>query len=112
MDYYRIKLKEKLDIISKSKGISIPDLDCDIFNDVSEGSYQIVWNYDQSRIIRLIKLDDKFTINNGKYLCKYPNGDFITLYSSQYINFSLKENREFKLNRILNIKKALYLLKN
>lgn len=109
MGYYKNKLKEKLEIISKNKGKSIPILDDNIFVNITEGNYRIVWDYNLDKIIRLDKLLDEITISKGKYLCKYPNGNYITLYSSEYINFSLKENREFKLNKILNIKQNHYI---
>lgn len=95
MMYYKSKLKEKLDIIFKSKGLEPIDIDDSIFNIKLDGRYQIVWNSDKSKILRFEKLKGKPRIFNGLY---YIDGK--SLASSQYIEFSLQEARDFKIESL------------
>lgn len=70
------------------------------------GKYNIVWTRDNN-IADLNRLpnDYKVTQENGRYVIKgknsFNNDYSLKLSSSEYIEFSLQELREIKLNQIL-----------
>ncbi len=108
MDYYKNKLKEKVNIIFNSKGIK-NDLEIkdSLFKGVTLGKYEIVWDIINDNILSLIKIDKEVKVFNGLYYFGSK-----TLHSSQFIEFNIQEEREFKLNKVLNINDNLYICKN
>lgn len=111
MNYYKNKLKEKVDIIFNSKGLETLELNDSLFVGISDGLYEIVWSFNQDRIITLVKLDHIVGVQNGLYRVETPFGNSKTLYSSQIIEFKISEERDFKLNKILNIDDKPYICK-
>ena len=108
MEYYKNKLIRKIKIISKSKGI-IRNLDIkdSLFYDIKPSKYEIIWDTESENIISLVEIKEKVNIFNGIYYFGSK-----TLYSSEFIEFTLEEEREFKLNKVLNIKNNPYFCKN
>lgn len=106
-DYFVSKLKDKLNIRRELHGLELyTDDDIIKFLDVREtGKYQIVWNRDVS-FKNLIKIDDDSSVSiySGRYHINSKNTTK-NLSSSEYIDFSLKEMREFRLNRLKLFKK-------
>lgn len=70
------------------------------------GKYEIVWDRDNN-IADLNQLPDEYEVSqeNGRYRIRgknsFNNDYTINLSSSEYIEFSLQELREIKLNQIL-----------
>lgn len=109
--YFEDKLLEKVRIHLLLGGSNF------IYDDVSEfvenitefGSYEICWMYDPSsnaepRVASLRKIGNDLRIyqKSGKYFILNKDGTYHRqLYSSEYIEFSLKECREFQLNKLL-----------
>jgi hypothetical protein len=107
MDYYKSKLKEKVDIILNSKGIK-GDLEIkdSLFDGITPGKYEIVWDIRNNDILSVIKIDKEVKIFNGMYYFGSK-----TLKSIDFIIFDKEEERDFKINKVLNIKNSLYICK-
>jgi hypothetical protein len=108
MNYYKSKLIEKLDLIFRSRGIIFESeiIKDNIFDDIEYGCYEIVFNASGNSVFSLIKIRSEIKVLNGKY-----HFDSKSIYSSQFITFDIQEEREFKINRLLNMDKNLYICK-
>lgn len=87
---------EIVDILNKINIDILNTIDMDTSN-----IYEIIWS-NKSVPVGISKLDrdSLLHIESGKYIIGTGNNKRI-LYSSQFLDFSLKELREYKLNKIL-----------
>lgn len=101
-NYFKDKLRSKLNIIAKSKGVSpyeIGDID---YNKLEFGCYEIIWKTFKSneewlnKVVSLRKLNSNYRVEFGHY---FIDGKVFT--SSQFIHFDIREYREQKLNELL-----------
>lgn len=66
------------------------------------GMYRILWKDSMPVDMELIPKDSKVEVSSGKYHIFNSSGSFVRqLFSSEFIDFSLKEFREYKLKKIL-----------
>lgn len=66
------------------------------------GDYKITWKENIPTNIEMFDFPHKVEVESGKYFIFNESGSFRQqLYSSEFIEFNLKEMREFKLNKIL-----------
>ena len=66
------------------------------------GDYKITWVQNVPTDIVMYDKPHKIRVESGKYFILNEDGSFIhQLYSSEFIEFTLKEMREYKLNKIL-----------
>ena len=66
------------------------------------GDYKITWKENIPTNIEMFDFPHKVEVESGKYFIFNESGGFRQqLYSSEFIEFNLKEMREFKLNKIL-----------
>ena len=66
------------------------------------GDYKITWKENVPTNIEMFDFPHKVEVESGKYFIFNESGSFRQqLYSSEFIEFNLKEMREFKLNKIL-----------
>ena len=66
------------------------------------GDYRITWVQNVPTDIVMYDKPHKIRVESGKYFILNEDGSFIhQLYSSEFIEFTLKEMREYKLNKIL-----------
>ena len=108
-NYFVKKLKDKVNARRKINGLELYTTEqVKKFLKYKEiGKYEIVWTRDNN-IADLNQLpnDYKVTQENGRYTIKgknsFNNDYTISLSSSEYIEFSLQELREIKLNQILS----------
>ena len=106
--YFIKKLKDKINARRKINGLELYTTDQikKLLEYKEIGKYEIVWTRDNN-IADLNQLpnDYKVTQENGRYRIKLTNSfnnDYtISLSSSEFIEFSLQELREIKLNQIL-----------
>lgn len=107
--YCRHKLKEKIKIHRELGGLdplddiilnAITEL---IFNGITEfGKYEITWK--NNIPVQLTKISDEYKIEvmSGKYYIMSKNNGYAKqLYSSEFIDFNLKEYRDSQINKIL-----------
>jgi restriction endonuclease S subunit len=107
--YFVKKLKDKVNNRRKLDGLELYTTGQikNILKYKEIGKYEIVWTRD-NKIADLNQLPDEYNVTqeNGRYRIRDKNSfnnDFIlNLSSSEYIEFSLQELREIKLNRILS----------
>lgn len=80
------------------------EINIDILNTIDmnvSNIYEIIWSNKSVPIsISMLNKDSLLYIENGKYIIGTGNNKRM-LYSSQFLDFSLKELREYKLNKIL-----------
>jgi hypothetical protein len=66
------------------------------------GDYKITWVQNVPTDIVMYDKPHQVRVESGKYFILNEDGSFINqLYSSEFIEFNLKEMREYKLNKIL-----------
>lgn len=106
--YFVKKLKDKVNARRKLNGLELYTIDQikKILEYKEIGKYEIVWDRNNN-ILDLNQMPNecKVTQENGRYRIKgknsFNNDYTINLSSSEYIDFSLQELREIKLNKIL-----------
>ena len=106
--YFVKKLKGKVNARRKLNGLELYTTDQikKLLEYKQIGKYEIVWDRNNN-ILKLALLDPDCVVTqeNGRYRIKSKNtfnNDYtINLSSSEYIDFSLQELREIKLNQIL-----------
>jgi hypothetical protein len=108
ISFFEKKLEERLKNTLSIKGINFK-IKKDICNDIKLfGCYEIIYtvrNSDENNynVIGLNKISDNYRIEFGKYIIldtKYSSGER-ALFTSQFIEFDIREYREMKLNEIL-----------
>ena len=107
-NYFVKKLKDKVNARRKLNGLELYTTDQikKLLEYKEIGKYEIVWDYNNN-ILKLATIDPdcRVTQENGRYRIESKNSfnnDYtISLSSSEYIDFSLQELREIKLNNIL-----------
>lgn len=102
-EYFEHKLKLKVTTHLRLAGL---DTDVDISSLVEKvkdfGDYKITWVQNIPTDIIMYDKPHKVRVESGKYFILNEDGSFRQqLYSSEFIEFNLKEMREFKLNKIL-----------
>lgn len=66
------------------------------------GNYRITWKQNIPTDIEMYLDTHKIEVQSGKYYIFSESGDFKhQLFSSEFIEFNLKEMREYKLNKLL-----------
>jgi hypothetical protein len=108
-NFFKDKLRSKLDVIAKSKGVSPYEIGDIKYDKLEFGCYHIVWKsypFKNSnleiewvyKVIALKKLNScSYEVEFGKY---FIDGKYFT--SSEFIHFDIREYRELKLNELLN----------
>ena len=106
--YFVKKLKDKVNARRKINGLELYTTEqVKKFLKYKEiGKYEIVWDRNNNILdLNQMPNDWKVTQENGRYRIKgknsFNNDYTISLSSSEYIDFSLQELREIKLNQIL-----------
>lgn len=106
--YFVKKLKDKVNTRRKLNGLGLYTTGQikDLLKYKQIGKYEIVWDrYDNVLDLNQLPDDYKVTQENGRYRIvgknSFNNDYTISLSSSEYIDFSLQELREIKLNQIL-----------
>jgi UDP-glucose 4-epimerase len=103
MDYYKNKLQDKINIIFNSKGIKNNlEIKDSLFNGVTPGKYEIVWDIRNDNILSLIKIDKEVKVFNGLYYFGSK-----TLHSSQFIEFNIQEERDEKIKKLFKSMKTI-----
>ena len=103
MDYYKNKLQDKINIIFNSKGIKNNlEVKDSLFNGVTPGKYEIVWDIRNDNILSLIKIDKEVKVFNGLYYFGSR-----TLHSSQFIEFNIQEERDEKIKKLFKSMKTI-----
>ena len=102
-EYFEHKLKLKVTTHLRLAGL---DTNVDISSLVEKvkemGNYRITWKQNVPTDIEMFDFPHKVKVESGKYFIFNESGGFRQqLYSSEFIEFNLKEMREFKLNKIL-----------
>jgi hypothetical protein len=102
-EYFEHKLKLKVTTHLRLAGL---DTNVDIsplIEKVKEmGKYRITWKQNVPTDIEMYLSSHEVKVESGKYFIFSEDGTFKhQLYSSEFIEFNLKEMREFKLNKIL-----------
>jgi hypothetical protein len=98
-DFFKNKLNQHLYNILSPRGETF-EINDNIFSELTEGCYEIVWHFRKLKVIGLNKLNDSYEIKNGKYVIGNRS-----LYPSQFIHFKISDWREEKINELLEIKK-------
>lgn len=107
--YFIKKLKDKVNSRRKLNGLELYTTGQikNILKYKEIGKYEIVWTRDNN-IADLNKLPDDYEVTqeNGRYRIRginsFNNDYTLNLSSSEFIEFSLQELREIKLNQILS----------
>lgn len=107
-NYFVKKLKDKVNARRKLNGLELYTTDQikKILEYKEIGKYEIVWDRNNN-ILDLNQMSNEceVTQENGRYRIvgknSFNNDYTISLSSSEYIDFSLQELREIKLNKIL-----------
>jgi UDP-glucose 4-epimerase len=112
MEFYKNKLKEKVDLIFKNKGLENNlVLKDSLFIGIKPGKYEIVWDIKQENILKLEPINGEVNIESGVYHVNTGSNNFgnhwKTLYSYQYIEFSLKEERDKKIKEVFKTMKTI-----
>jgi hypothetical protein len=102
-NYFEHKLKLKVTTHLSQAGL---DTNVDIsllIEKVKEmGNYRITWKQNVPTDIDMYLSSHKVRVESGKYYIFSEHGDFKhQLFSSEFIDFDIKEMREYKLNKIL-----------
>ena len=101
-DYIKSKLFKKINQHLSMHGWSTYKCSDEICEKISDiGMYKIHWN--NKKVTDVTKIDDKYNIEvlSGKYYVMYRGSYVEQLYSSEFIEFTKKENREYQLNKLL-----------
>jgi hypothetical protein len=102
-DYVEYKLRLKVTTHLRLAGL---DTNVDISSLVEKvkemGDYKISWQENIPVAINMFDFPHKVEVDFGKYFILNEDGSFKQqLYSSEFIDFSLKEMREYRLSKIL-----------
>jgi hypothetical protein len=102
-NYVEHKLKLKVTTHLSQAGL---DTNVDISSLVEKtkemGNYRITWKQNVPTDIEMFDFPHRVEVESGKYFILHEDGRYkYQLYSSEFIEFNLKEMREFKLNEIL-----------
>ncbi len=102
-NYVEHKLKLKVTTHLRLAGLDINVDISPLIEKVKEmGDYKIVWKENVPTDIEMFDFPHKVEVESGKYFIFNESGGFRQqLYSSEFIEFNLKEMREYKLNKIL-----------
>lgn len=101
--YFVKKLKDKLNTRRKLNGLELYTNKqvSNMLQTKKIGKYEIVWDRNNNFIkLSLFDPDCIVAINSGRYIIQ-NRGYNKSLSSSEYIEFSLQEMREFRLNKLL-----------
>jgi hypothetical protein len=98
-EFFKKKLNQHLYNVLSPRGETF-EIDDNIFSELTEGCYEIVWHFRELKVVGLNKLNDSYEIRNGKYLI---GSRF--LYPSQFIHFKVSDWREERINKLLKVKK-------
>lgn len=106
--YFVKKLKDKVNARRKLNGLELYTTGQikKLLEYKQIGKYEIVWDRNNN-ILDLNQMPNEWEVSqeNGRYRIKgkntFNNDYMISLSSSEYIDFSLQELREIKLNQIL-----------
>ena len=106
-NYIKYKLQDKITRHYRNSGFQ--EIPCDLsflVDKVNEvGDYKIIWTDNTPRDIVIFDFSHTVKVEGGKYYILNKTGDFRQqLFSSEFIQFNLKEMREYKLNKILKEK--------
>jgi hypothetical protein len=101
--YFKDKLRSKLNIIAKSKGVSPYEIDDIDYNKIEFGCYEIIWKQFKSNDEWLTKVISLRKLNTSNYRVEFGHYfiDGKAFTSSQFIHFDIREYREQKLNELL-----------
>ncbi len=102
--YVENKLKKKVNTHLSLAGLDTKDIDITkLVEKVKElGNYRITWKNNIPTDIVMYELPHEVKVESGKYYIFSKDGSFKhQLFSSEFIDFSLKEMREYKLNKLL-----------
>ncbi len=103
--YFVKKLKDKLNTRRKLNGLELYTNKqvSNMLQTKKIGKYEIVWDRNNNFIkLNLLDPDCIVTVDLGRYnIQSATRGSSISLSSSEYIEFSLQEMREFRLNKLL-----------
>ena len=101
--YIEYKLRLKVTTHLRLAGLDINVDISTLIEKVKElGDYKITWKENIPTDIEILDFPHKVEVESGKYFIFNESGSFRQqLYSSEFIEFSLKEMREYKLNKIL-----------
>jgi hypothetical protein len=102
-EYIEHKLKLKVTTHLRLAGLNnIVDISTLVEKVKDLGDYKITWKENIPTNIEMFDFPHKVEVESGKYFIFNESGSFRQqLYSSEFIEFNLKEMREFKLNKIL-----------
>jgi len=102
-EYIEHKLKLKVTTHLRLAGLNtIVDISTLVEKVKDLGDYKITWKKNIPTDIEMFDFPHKVEVESGKYFIFNESGSFRQqLYSSEFIEFNLKEMREFKLNKIL-----------
>jgi hypothetical protein len=103
LNYIEYKLKIKVNTHLSLAGLNTNVDISKLVEKVKDlGDYKIVWEKDVPIDIEMFNFPHRVNIESGKYFIFNDSGSFRQqLYSSEFIQFNLKEMREYKLNEIL-----------
>ena len=110
MEYYKNKLKNKIDIYFKSKGLKNDIVLKDsLFKGISSGKYEIIWDIKQKNVLKLEPIDGEVRIEFGIYHIKNNifGKNHKHLYPSQYIEFDISEERDEKIKSVFKTMKTI-----
>ena len=102
-EYFEHKLKLKVITHLRLAGLDTTIDILPLVEKVKEmGNYRITWKQNVPIDIDMYLSSHEVKVESGKYFIFSEDGTFKhQLYSSEFIEFNLKEMREFKLNKIL-----------
>jgi hypothetical protein len=102
-EYFEHKLKLKVITHLRLAGLDTTIDILPLVEKVKEmGNYRITWKQNVPTDIEMYLSSHDVKVESGKYFIFSEDGTFKhQLYSSEFIEFNLKEMREYKLNKIL-----------
>jgi hypothetical protein len=102
-EYFEHKLKLKVITHLRLAGLDTTIDILPLVEKVKEmGNYRITWKQNVPIDIDMYLSSHEVKVESGKYFIFSEDGTFKhQLYSSEFIEFNLKEMREYKLNKIL-----------
>ena len=103
-EYFEHKLKLKVITHLRLAGLDTTIDILPLVEKVKEmGNYRITWKQNVPIDIDMYLSSHEVKVESGKYFIFSEDGTFKhQLYSSEFIEFNLKEMREYKLNKVLS----------